>query len=43
VCHFRKKQIEFFGQVFTKDGLKPSPEKVRVAKECRVPESKKAV
>ena len=36
-------QIEFFGHVFTKDGLKPSPDKVRAVKECGVPENKEAV
>ena len=42
-CQFGKDQIEFFGHVFTKDGLKPSPGKVRAIKECGVPESKEAV
>ena len=36
-------EIEFFGHVFTKDGLKPSPDKVRAVKECGVPETKEAV
>ena len=36
-------QIEFFGHGFTKDGLKPSPDKVRPVKECGVPENKEAV
>ena len=36
-------QIEFFGHVFTKDGLNPSPDKVRAVKECEVPENKEAV
>ena len=42
-CQFGKEQIEFFGHVFTKDGLKPSPDKVRAIKECGVPENKEAV
>ena len=42
-CQFGKDQIEFFGHVFTKDRLKPSPDKVRAIKECGVPESKEAV
>ena len=42
-CQFGKEQIEFFGHVFTKDGLKPSPDKVRTIKECGVPENKEAV
>ena len=36
-------EIEFFGHIFTKDGLKRSPDNVRAVKECGVPESKKAV
>lgn len=31
-CQFGKEQIEFFGHVFTKDGLKPSSDKVRAVK-----------
>ena len=42
-CQFGVEQIEFFGHVFTKDGLKPSPDKVRAVKECGVPENKEAV
>ena len=42
-CQFGKEQIEFFGHVFTKDGLKPSPDKVRANKECGTPENKEAV
>ena len=41
-CQFGVEQIEFFGHVFTKDGLKPSPDKVRAVKECGVPENKEA-
>ena len=40
---FGVEQIEFFGHVSTKDGLKPSPDKVRSVKECGVPENKEAV
>jgi len=36
-------QIEFFRHVFTKDGLKPSPDKVRAVKKCGVPGNKEAV
>ena len=36
-------QIEFFGLVFTKDGLKLSPGKQRAVKECGVLENKVAV
>ena len=42
-CQFGKEQIEFFGHVFTKDGLKPSPDNVRAVKECGMPENKEAV
>ena len=42
-CQFRKEQIDLFGHVFTKDGLKPSPDKVRAIKECATPENKEAV
>ena len=42
-CQFGKEQIEFFGHVLTKDGLKPSPDKVRAIKECGTPENKEAV
>ena len=33
-CQFGMEQIEFFGHVFSKDGLRPSPDKVRAVKEC---------
>ena len=42
-CQFGMEQIEFFGHVFSKDGLKPSPDKVRAVKECGMPENKEAV
>ena len=42
-CQFGRAEIEFFGHIFTKDGLKRSPDKVREVKECGVPESKEAV
>ena len=42
-CQFGVEQIEFFRHVFTKDGLKPLPDKVRAVKECGVPENKEAV
>ena len=37
---FRVEEIEFYGQKFTKDGLKPDPEKMRAVKESSPPESK---
>ena len=39
-CQFGNKQIEFFGHIFTKKRLKPSPDKVRAIKECRPGENK---
>ena len=39
---FGVEQIEFFRQVFTKDGQKSSPDKVRAVKESGVPENKEA-
>ena len=35
-CKFEKGEIEFFGHIFTEDGLKPSPEKVKAIKECGI-------
>ena len=42
-CEFGLKEIGFFGHIFTKDELKPSPDKVRAVRECGVPENKEAV
>ena len=42
-CQFGVEQIEFFGYVFSKYGLKPSPDNVRAVKECGVPENKETV
>ena len=42
-CQFRKEQIEFFGHVFTNDGLQSSPDKVKAIKKCSPPEGKEAV
>ena len=39
-CEFGKSTIEFHGHVFTKDGLKPSPNKVKIVRECSPPKSK---
>ena len=36
-CQFGVEQIEFFGHVLTKDGVKSLPDKVRAVKECGVP------
>jgi len=40
---FAKETIQFYGYFFTKDGLKPSPDKVRAIKDCQAPASKTAV
>ena len=42
-CQFGVDEIEFYGYKFTKDGLKPTPDKVRAVKESKPPESKEAV
>ena len=42
-CQFEQEEIEFFGHTFTKDELKPSPEKVKAVKECEEPKSKEEV
>ena len=42
-CEFEKEEIEFFGHVFTKHGLKPASKKVRAIKECGIPGSKEEV
>ena len=36
-------KLEFYGYKFTKDGLKPTHEKVKAVKEAKAPESKEAV
>lgn len=41
-CKFGVKQIEFYGYKFTKDGLKPTPKKVRAVKECERPKLKES-
>ena len=40
---FGGEEIEFYGHKFTKDGLKPNPDKIRTVKESNPPESKEAV
>ena len=40
-CKFGVEELEFYGYRFTKDGLKPTPDKVRAVKECKPPETKK--
>ena len=42
-CEFGKYEIEFYGHRFTKNGLKPSQEKVKALKECGEPTTKEGV
>ena len=42
-CQFAVEEIDFFGYLFTKDGLKPSEDKVKAVQDCKRPESKGAV
>lgn len=38
-CRFRQQEIKFFGFVFSADGLKPDPEKVRALQESHPPKN----
>ena len=42
-CQFGEESPEFYGYLFTKDGLKPTLDKVKAVKESSRPESKEAV
>jgi hypothetical protein len=42
-CEFGKKQISFFGHIFTHKGLEADPEKIRAVQECGPPASKEEV
>ena len=42
-CHLAMKSVEFLGYIFTQDGLKPSPDKVKALEEAEPPESKEAL
>ena len=39
-CEFGRSEIEFHGHLLTKDGLKPSPNKVKAVQDCKPPKSK---
>lgn len=39
-CQFGKSTIDFHGYLFTAEGLKPSPRKVKAVRECSPPKSK---
>ncbi|KAL8584615.1 hypothetical protein ACOMHN_002344 [Nucella lapillus] len=38
-CKFRQNQVEFYGFIFTADGVKPNPEKVKSLKEAKAPQN----
>ena len=42
-CEFGKSEIKWFGMIFSKDGMSPDPEKVKIIKEWPRPEDKSAV
>ena len=42
-CKFGCQEIEFFGYRFTKQGIKPTQDKVKAITDCTAPESKEAV
>ena len=42
-CEFGVDEIDFYGYRFTKDGLKPTADKVRAVKDSKRPETKEAV
>ena len=42
-CQFGVEEFEFYGYLFTKDGLTPTLDKVRAVKERQPPQSKEAV
>ena len=39
-CEFAKEEIEFYGYLFTKNGLRPTEKKIEAIKRCGRPESK---
>ena len=39
-CDFGKTTLNFYGHMFTADGLKPSPDKIKAVQECTTPKSK---
>ena len=42
-CRFGVEELEFYGYRFTKDGLKPTSDKVKAVKDCKRPQTKEAV
>ena len=41
-CQFGVEELQFYGYTFTKNGLKPSPEKVRAIESCERPKTKRS-
>ena len=39
-CEFGKSSIDFHGHLFTQEGLKPSPTKIKAVQQCQAPKSK---
>ena len=42
-CEFGQEHLDFYGFKFSREGLKPTPDKVRAIKECTAPQSKAEV
>ena len=40
-CHFRCMSIPFFGEVMSREGIQPDPQKIRALTEMPVPKNKK--
>lgn len=42
-CNFLLYEIKYLGHIFTREGVKPDPEKVRAVKDFPIPKTKKNV
>ena len=42
-CEFRKKEVEFYGFIFSADGLRPDPKKVEALKQAQAPQNSSEV
>ena len=42
-CEFYKREVQFYGLRFTKDGVSPTEERVRALKECKTPTDAKSL
>jgi hypothetical protein len=38
-CHFKKKEVKFFGHIISEDGIRPDPEKVKAISEMPPPKN----